>query len=101
MIRRRPIPRSRELKHGRRSTYINHRCRCPECREANAKHQRLRYWKKIGHPPRGKRWKWECPGCGDFGFTRERPTFSRCWNCDSNSSAGVNVPPLRIEALPK
>jgi len=25
-----------ELKHGDRNTYVNHKCRCPLCRRANA-----------------------------------------------------------------
>lgn len=41
------------------------------------------------------RWEWNCPTCGDFGTVDgERPTFSRCFHCDS--LGGHMTPLLRI-----
>jgi len=35
------------IKHGRYSTYVNHRCRCDECKQANAMYSlRLRMQKR-------------------------------------------------------
>lgn len=40
--------RVRAFKHGGRSGYEYHECRCLECCEANARHSRRNYYKKKG-----------------------------------------------------
>jgi len=53
---------------------------------------------RNGQPttPIKKWWKWKCPTCQRSGFKRgEKPTFSRCWHCDSEAPHGFV--PLRLE----
>lgn len=38
------------MKHGTRSTYVHYKCRCDECRAAQAKYQRDLYGKQDGRP---------------------------------------------------
>lgn len=72
-LRRRPIPRFRSLA---------------------AKQARMRQRWKQGNPLLGW-WKWECPTCHRFGFVRDKPTFFRCYPCDSRIF-GEHSPRLTI-----
>lgn len=44
-------------------------------------------------------WEWECPTCHDRGSTNERPTFLRCYQCDSAAPLGTSPPMLRIQKV--
>lgn len=42
-------------------------------------------------------WMWECPTCHQCGFVRgTKPTFSRCFDCDSAALPYWVPPPLKI-----
>lgn len=51
MSRRRPLVGPNDPRHGRYSTYANHRCRCELCTIAWRDHCRVYQRRKYGHLP--------------------------------------------------
>ena len=78
--------------HGTLYRYTHHRCRCEDCRRANAEYQRWYY-----HEGRAEIAKRELPGCGT------RQSYSRgcrCGDCRTANTTYMQVWKAKQQGLP-